>query len=209
MWYGYFCRVRRMDATTERTDGRRLRYQHRRPELLRAVAEYVLDHGVMDLSLRQMARDIGVTHATLIRQFGSKEQLTAEVLGYLRDDLTAPFEAETSQDEAPTVREILCDLWQRFAEPGQQRQFRLLVDLHALAARDPEHYGALLASGVVRDLITPIQVRLQAEGATKADATSRATLLLAGIRGLQLDLLATGDRQRVDKAFRAMIDALL
>ncbi|RZI53447.1 MAG: TetR/AcrR family transcriptional regulator, partial [Pseudonocardia sp.] len=34
----------------ERVDGRTLRYQHRRPELLAAATEYVLDHGIGDVS---------------------------------------------------------------------------------------------------------------------------------------------------------------
>ena len=42
--------------TTERVDGRTLRFQHRRPELLDAATEYVLDHGIANLSL-QKARD--------------------------------------------------------------------------------------------------------------------------------------------------------
>jgi hypothetical protein len=36
-----------------------------------------------------------------------------------------------------------------------------------------------------------------------------APALLAQIRGLQLDLAATGDRDRVDKAFAITLEALL
>jgi DNA-binding transcriptional regulator YbjK len=39
----------------EQIDGRTLRYQHRRSELLDAVGEYVLDHGIATLSLRRVA----------------------------------------------------------------------------------------------------------------------------------------------------------
>jgi AcrR family transcriptional regulator len=197
-----------VSADPERVDGRTSRHQHRRPELLRAVADYVLEHGVTEMSLRPMAQDIGVTHATLIRQFGSKQRLIGEVLAHLREDLARPLEAPQDQ-HARTVREALAELWERFSEPGEQRQFRLLIDVHALALRDPEHYGALLASGVVYDFIAPLQERLRAEGASEADASARATVLLAAIRGLQLDLLATGDRDRVDRAFAALVDALL
>ena len=45
-----------MKANEGRVDGRTLRYQHRRPELLAAATEYVLDNGIGDLSLRDMAR---------------------------------------------------------------------------------------------------------------------------------------------------------
>jgi AcrR family transcriptional regulator len=40
--------------SSERVDGRTLRFQHRRPELLAAATEYVLDHGIAGLSLRRL-----------------------------------------------------------------------------------------------------------------------------------------------------------
>jgi hypothetical protein len=39
------------------------------------------------------------------------------------------------------------------------------------------------------------------DGWAPEDASALATLLLAQIRGLQLDLLVSGDRARVDRAF--------
>ena len=66
--------------STPQIDGRVLRYQHRRPQLLAAAVDYVLDHGIADLSLRPMASSLGVTHATLIRHFSSKEALVAALV---------------------------------------------------------------------------------------------------------------------------------
>jgi hypothetical protein len=40
--------------SSERVEGRTVRFQHRRPEQLAAATEYVLDHGVAGLSLRRL-----------------------------------------------------------------------------------------------------------------------------------------------------------
>ncbi|WP_238395525.1 TetR/AcrR family transcriptional regulator [Mycolicibacterium sp. CBMA 295] len=90
---GYFNHLvrlneRRSAGVNSRVDGRTLRYQHRRPELLAAATEYVLDHGIGDLSLRNMARALGVTHATLLRHFSSKEDLILQVIAKIRSDFT-------------------------------------------------------------------------------------------------------------------------
>ncbi|WP_222842029.1 hypothetical protein [Cystobacter ferrugineus] len=53
----------------EHIDGRRLRYQHRRPELLNDIADYVLEHGVGGLAMRPLAVALGVSHGTLLHHF--------------------------------------------------------------------------------------------------------------------------------------------
>jgi AcrR family transcriptional regulator len=198
-----------MPGSTPPVDGRALRYQHRRPELLAAAAEYVLEHGIGDLSLRPMARALGVTHATLIRHFSSKDELLAEILEHLRAGLMTQVQTDEELRATASAPELLRVLWQRLSQPKEQRQFRLLAEVYALAVRDPGRYGDLLASTVVHDFIAPIQERLIEEGWSPDRAPVVATILLAQIRGLQLDLIATGDRDRVDDAFATMLDALL
>lgn len=101
----------------ERVDGRRLRYQHRRGELLEAVGEYVLENGVASLSLRRVGEAVGVSHVTL-----------------------------------------------------------------------QHHFANIVALGCPRE-----------------EARSYATLLLATLRGLVIDLLATGERERLDEAFETYL----
>jgi hypothetical protein len=50
--------------------------------------------------------------------------------------------------------------------------------------------------------------RLEADGWTEAQALARATLFLAQVRGLQLDLLLTNDRARLDAAFEVSLEQL-
>ncbi|TMM03538.1 MAG: TetR/AcrR family transcriptional regulator [Actinobacteria bacterium] len=188
-------------------DGRALRYQHRRPQLLAAAAEYVLDHGIGDLSLRPMARALGVTHATLIRHFSSKEALLAEVVEHLRAELLAQIETDPELEATSSVAELLRALWRRFSDPKEQRQFLLLAEIYGQGVRDPGRFGNLLES-IVHDFIAPIEERLIQDGWPRDRAPAVATVLLAQVRGLQLDLAATGDRERVDAAFAVILDAL-
>lgn len=196
-----------MPAQESRVDGRTLRYQHRRPELLAAATEYVLDHGIGDLSLRDMARALGVTHATLLRHFSSKEELVLQVVAKIRSDFVDQFANDEQLRSADPVSELLRATWKRLCEPAEQRQFALLFELVGRATRDGGRV-AELAQSSIDDWLTVISAQLLRIGYPAKDADTLATLLLAQVRGLQLDLLLTGDRPRVDHAIDALIEML-
>src|SRR6185437_15712547 len=73
-------------------DGRALRWERRRPELLRAATEYVLETGVADLTLRPLGAAIGASITTLIRQFGSKDELVHEVCREIHGQMVGAFD---------------------------------------------------------------------------------------------------------------------
>ena len=194
--------------SSPRIDGRALRYQHRRPQLLAAAAEYVLDHGIGDVSLRPMAHALGVTHATLIRHFASKEALLEEIVEHLRSRLLAQMVTDEKLSATMSTAELLRAFWRRLDDPRERRQFVLLADIYGLALRDRNRYASVLESSV-REFIAPIEDTLIRDGVPPTRARAVATALLAQIRGLQLDLAATDDRDRVDEAFSTTLDALL
>ncbi|MEU0543644.1 TetR/AcrR family transcriptional regulator [Nocardia sp. NPDC005978] len=187
----------------KKVDGRALRFQHRRPELLAAATEYVLDHGIGDLSLRPAAQALGVSHATLIRHFATKDALIAEVLEHIRDDFEQRLLAGEIRDiDSPADR--LRAAWRHLCRPREQRQFLVLFELVATAARTPSRPAARL----VTDWLTVIEREL-ARLEWPAETTTRtATFILAQVRGLQLDLITTGDSARVNEAFEATVDML-
>jgi AcrR family transcriptional regulator len=196
-----------MPAQESRVDGRTLRYQHRRPELLAAATEYVLDHGIGDLSLRDMARTLTVTHATLLRHFSSKEELVLRVVAKIRSDFVDQLANDEQLRSAHPASELLRATWKRLCEPAEQRQFALLFELVGRATRDGGRV-AELAQSSIDDWLTVISAQLLRIGYSAKDADTLATLLLAQVRGLQLDLLLTGDRPRVDHAIDALIEML-
>ncbi len=155
--------------------------------------EYVLDHGLADLSFRPLAEAVGVSHITLRHHFGSKDELLAEIFDVIRERV--PIADRPTEDPEALLR----TLWRRWCEPSGERHFRLLFEAYGQALMHPERYSHFL-DGVVRGWLEIIRRLALEQGCPPRDAERFATVLLAQFRGLQLDLLATGDRARVDEA---------
>src|SRR5437588_12985494 len=85
------------DAAVTVSDGRRLRHAHRRGELLDAAADYVFEHGLSELSLRELGSGIGVSHRTLLYHFNSKERLLGEILRHIRKTQRARIAASAEE----------------------------------------------------------------------------------------------------------------
>ncbi|MFD9426573.1 MULTISPECIES: TetR/AcrR family transcriptional regulator [unclassified Streptomyces] len=185
--------------SSPRVDGRTLRFQHRRPELLAAATEYVLEHGVSGLSLRPVAQALGVTHATLLRHFSSKDALLLAVAEKVRTDLAAWLVSDVELRQAHSTAELVRAIWHQLCEPQGQRQFLLLFEFvgrHGEKSGEDEEPSR----AIVHDWIEIIANRLAADGWPPEDASALSTLVLAQLRGLQLDLLVSGDRSRADRA---------
>ncbi|MET9987338.1 hypothetical protein ABZ176_34720, partial [Streptomyces rochei] len=95
-------------------------------------------------------------------------------------------------------------LWRQLADPGAAGEERLFFEIcgHALRGR-PE--AAPVLEGLVEDWLEPLVAAEIEAGATPAEARNRARVGLATVRGLLLDLLATGDRAGVDAAMEEFL----
>lgn len=194
-----------MGAAEHEVDGRTLRHRHRRPELLAGAVEYILENGVAELTLRPLADALGVTHATLLRHFGSKEQLVTEVITAIRVDLLENLRASGGDIAAAPPGHSMRTVWRQLCEPAERRQFVLLFELVAMAAREPDRFGSL-APVLISDFLKPMEASLRKDGRSRAEARDLATGFLAQLRGLQLDLAVSGDQRRVDAAMNRYID---
>ncbi|MGV9566815.1 TetR/AcrR family transcriptional regulator [Streptomyces sp. NPDC003480] len=175
----------------------------RRAQLVDAAVDHVAAHGITDLSLRRLGAAIGVSHRMLIHYFGSKEQLLVEIVRTSerrQRDLLSRLRLEPGL--APT--DVARLLWQQLTDPQLAGQERLFFEIcgHALRGR-PEAVSVL--EGLVTDWLEPLVAAETAAGASPAAARSRARLGLATVRGLLLDLLATGDRVGVDAAMEEFL----
>lgn len=170
----------------------------RRAQLVNAAVDYVAAHGITDLSLRGLGAAIGVSHRMLIHYFGSKEHLLVEIVRTSEQrqrDLLSRLRLEPGLSPEDAARL----LWQQLTDPRLAGQERLFFEIygHALRGR-PE--AAPLLEGLVNDWLEPLVAAEVAAGADPAMARNRARLGLATVRGLLLDLLATGDRAGVNAA---------
>ncbi|WTW92154.1 TetR/AcrR family transcriptional regulator [Streptomycetaceae bacterium NBC_01309] len=170
----------------------------RRGRLLDAAVDHVTAHGMADLSLRGLGAAIGVSHRMLIHYFGSKEQLLVEIVRTSerrQRELLSRLQLEPGLSPVDVARR----LWRQLADPELAGQERLFFEIcgQALWGR-PE--AAPVLEGLVTDWLEPLAAAEIAAGVDPAAARNRARLGLATVRGLLLDLLATGDRAGVDAA---------
>jgi AcrR family transcriptional regulator len=176
----------------------------RRAELLDAVVDYTVEHGFSEVSWRPVAAALGVSPTTLVHHFGTKEQMLVAILGRLRERIRAATSDRAGQQ--PDLAMAARAAWQRTSDPQQWPEFRLFFAVYGRALQAPQQFEGFL-DRVVADWMSAL-VDEQGPDTDPATATRTATLVIATIRGLLLDLLATGDRDRVQDAAESFLASL-
>jgi AcrR family transcriptional regulator len=169
--------------------------------LLAEAVEYALNHGITDLSLREIAAAIGSSHRMLIYHFGSRQGVLVQVAKAVEASERSHLVGTMPQHDPRAF-------WRRIRDMKMWPQERLFFELysHALLRR-PGTEGFL--DGVVDDWVAPVAEAMVEAGADPATARVEARLGVAVVRGLLLDLLATGDTAAVDAAFDRYVDGLV
>ena len=178
-----------------------------RKALLDAAADHLLAHGLTGVSLRQLADATGASSRMLVHHFGSKAELLTGALGEARRRQHAAFEDRLRARPPQPYPTVLADAWRWLRTDEAQPYLRLFGELHALARRPASPY-ADFAQRSVLDWLPVLEEGFLADGAPAADARRSATLALAVIRGLLLDLHALDDGDRVDAAHDLFIERL-
>jgi AcrR family transcriptional regulator len=176
----------------------------RRAELLDEVVEYTIEHGFSEVSWRPVAAALGVSPTTLVHHFGTKEQMLVDILGRLRERVFETMNEATGQqaDLASAARAV----WTRSVDPRLGSEFRLFFAVYGRALQAPQQFAGFLER-VVADWMSAL-IDAQGPDADPVMATRAATTVIATIRGLLLDLLATGDRERVQDAAESFLSSL-
>lgn len=186
------------------TDRTRASAENARDALLRAALGHVERHGISDLSLRELAAAIGTSHRMLIYHFGSKEGLEVAIVQAVERAqqvfLTQLLEAEEA-DPAGVIR----TMWRRLADPALAGAERLFFEVYVLALQRRPGTGGFL-EGVVDSWVNAATERAVRIGIDERRARADVRLGVAVMRGLLLDLLATGDRAGVDAAVERYLE---
>ncbi|HEX3922498.1 MAG TPA: TetR/AcrR family transcriptional regulator [Streptosporangiaceae bacterium] len=188
-----------------------------RGKLLAAAVDYVLAHGLGELSLRDLAGAIGTSHRMLIYHFGSKEGLLVAIVRAIEENernFLAGLAADPAADPAagpgagPAAGPVEATriMWSRLADPAMWPSERLFFEVYSQALQ-----GRPGTAGFARDMVES-WVELAADanpfGLPAASARADARLGVAVMRGLLLDLLATGDHAAVNAAFERFVNAI-
>jgi AcrR family transcriptional regulator len=186
---------------TQTSDGRTTRWAQRRTELLHAVMDCLSREGLADLSIRRIARQIGVSAPTLLHHFSSKEQLLAEALVALQ---RAEIATLTQAFAGKGISEGLASLWQVHVTHRSRDQLRASSEFQAIALRDPGRFPSY-HQNVTRPWVEVLHKALARSGCPDDQRIAVATLLAGAYRGLLTDLLATGEIRRVSQGFDALM----
>lgn len=173
-----------------------------RDRLLAVAVDHVLTHGLSDLSPRELAAAIGTSHRMLLYHFGSKEGLIVAIIRTVEQQQRDAFAAV---DPAASPADAMRAMRRRFTDPSLGPHERLFYEVYGQALQGRP--GAVdMLEGVIDDWIGPATVYAVGRGADPVVARTDARLMVAVIRGLLLDWLATGDRASVDAAFERFLD---
>lgn len=184
-------------------DARRARHEPRRRELLDAAVTYVMEHGLDGLSIRPLATALGIGHRTLLYYFGSKEDLIAEILAEFRCRDRHVLDVQAAIMATNGSWRAIDAVWEVMSEERLLAYWRFFFEAYAYALREPARHAAFL-DGIVSDWLSVIERHLVSAGCDPARATPLAGLVLSAFRGLILDLVATGDRDRATSSAREL-----
>jgi AcrR family transcriptional regulator len=166
-----------------------------RTNLLDRALAHVRANGLGNISLREFAAAIGTSHRMLIYHFGSREGLIRELVRATEErERAALRESVAELGETASARELLARSWTRVSDPEMAPHERLFFELYS--------HGLSSAGGPSTEVANLVNDWIRA---VPPDSAAMARLSIAVLRGLLLDLLATGDREGVDDAFNLFL----
>jgi AcrR family transcriptional regulator len=178
-----------------------------RARLLGLTREFILDRGVVDLSLSELARGIGSNNRMLLYHFGSLDEL----LGAAVDEIlggTALLDRLTALLDGPGARaDRISAAWHHLADPARLPHLRLFFARFGMAADVPDRHPDFLAQTRERWTAVVAAALRQDPAVTHPDDT--ATAIVALWRGLQMMLICGEPRPSVDAAHDRAVAALL
>lgn len=139
-------------------------------------------------SLREIAAQVGTSHALLRYHFGSHAGvLTAMLVAHRAQD----NETLTSESRAYNFPELVERIWALYTDPGRVARARSFFLIVGLAAQDPAAFADFIGS--LDDLTSLLTDVARRDGDIEEDARLRATVTIAALRGLLLqEVLAPG-----------------
>lgn len=172
-----------------------------RDALLDKAMAHVAEHGLSDLSLRELAAAIGTSHRMLLYHFGSREGLVAAIVAAMeaqqRDALAALAEG------AASPRDLIEAQWAQLTDPALRPFVALFFEVLALAVHErPGTEGFL-------DQLTDPWLVLAADLADRLDLATDVDELRLGVavtRGLLVEVLASGDIEGPTASLQRFLD---
>jgi hypothetical protein len=166
-----------------------------RARLLGLARDYVLEHGVVDLSLSELARGIGSNNRMLLYV----DEILDRSLFVAK--LTELMSAEKSSGER------IAAAWQHISHPERLPHLRLFFARFGMASDRPDRYGPFLER--TRTEWTEAVADALADDDQIPNPRGTAMAIVGVWRGLQILLIAGDPRTVVDPSHTLAMKALL
>ena len=179
----------------------------KRDVLLDKIIDQLMTSGISDLSLRELASQLDTSHRVLLYHFGSKEELISEVVQEVRHREKSHFVDSVVPNNQASTGQALTAFYDHNVSEAMRPYFHLFYEVWGIAQANPSAYEKFL-EGIVSVWVDSLSEILLRAGYGYEDARTRATLVLAAMRGLQLDIFTTGEKERADRAFNALVSLI-
>jgi len=177
--------------------------RQRQPEirrrLLHACTDHALAHGLPD-RLAPLAAAVGVSSRMLVYHFGTKETLQREILRQARARQVETFTALLGVRPGEPYFRTLDRAWLSLSGAAGRPYLAMFGRLREDAA---QQWWPDFRREATTAWLDPLEQGLRSVGRPEL-----ATVVLAVIRGLIMDLEATGDTGRIDRAFADFVRAV-
>jgi AcrR family transcriptional regulator len=168
-------------------------------EFLDKITKHIIENGLSEAALRQLARIAGTSHRMLVYYFGSRDGLLGAVLHELRGP-----ESRGIIGQATSRRDALERAWRYYTAPEREIQMRIFFYLAGQTAHDSIGH-AEFTDAIVATWTDELRQVCERDGMRPDAAQAEARLLIASLRGLLLDRLLTGDKPGTDAAFQRLV----
>jgi AcrR family transcriptional regulator len=163
--------------------------------LIESCLSAFIDAGSLDLSLDQLARNVGISKRMLIHYFGSRENLEEKAFALLENRLRDSFGADRFP-HGVSLETVVAALWDQSTAPQSRGVLLLVMDATRRGWNGSERAKAFYAE----------QQRLWVELLLKyLPDQLAAEELLQLFQGAILAYLVTGDREQGRRALARMI----
>ena len=178
-----------------------------RERLMSLIRDYILEHGVVDLSLSQLARGIGSNNRMLIYHFESLDRILASAIDDILDKGPLMLAlADHLYGEEPT-RQRLATAWRQISNPDRLPHLRIFFARLGMASDHPNQYATFLAQTRER-WVNLVGLALTDDNQI-SDPEHTAVAIVGLWRGLQIQLIAGDPVEIVNSVHDRVIEALV
>lgn len=175
-------------------------------DVLKKVVNDALKNGYAFRSLRAIAETSGISHRMLIYHFGSQHGLWSAIINEVRESEKVIFAAKTEHiNTVDELKVFLQAFGRRYTSADFLPFYQLHFETYSYALRHRDKCSEFL-EGVVRPWVSVLTSLFHKVGFSEEDAHQRARIVLASTRGYFLDLITTGDSERVERSAATLLN---